>query len=486
VVRLVRHIVLALLCLVAVGGLAGEAQAAERVYHATYEGSYSYKAHQTGSSGDTTYTDTLSWTMKIFYEFPQGRVTRSLVVQGSHVSVTSGGNAGNDYNCTLRRAPDPNIPITLFLGDTEDEVNVGVQIPASAGQGGQLTSTGSGNCALTDLRGGTASDGSQDTGGCAFFPPTSSFELQQGVQNARAEGYTRKIDLDQTATPTSGCQNGSTFTATRSIHAKITVGTGGPPVSPPDRALAARRRQKAFAVGDLLTQLLRAEGPCGYVAIGAGTVVWSSTVGGPTAPAALIPAEFLISAGSPLCAAYLGQAFRDIEIANDPPAGNIDAIARPGRTPSSAEAAKKLPSCAGKPAELQSFCRALRADLANQIAAAQRTAAITAALLKTVDRETKAHKTHHAAALRRQSKAGDRLVAEARAAERHERAIGARIAALIGAQNVTGRLTADLDAKAIASILKKLKAHRVSRSTVRRLAPSALTAVPYDLLAHMR
>jgi hypothetical protein len=473
-------------CFIAVACLAGVAHAAEGVYHATYEGSYTYKAEQTGSGITSDYTDTLAWTMKIFYEFPGGRITRSLVAQGSHVSVNSGAGAVNDYNCTLRSGTKAIPPITLFIGDSVNEVNVGAQIPSSAAPGGQLTSTGTGNCALTDLRGGTGVNGSQSTGSCAFFPATTAFELEQGVHNARAAGYTKTIDLDQKATPTSGCLNGSTFTATRSIHAKIIVGSGGPPVPTPDRALAARQRQKAFAVSDLLTQLLRAEGPCGYVAIGASTVVWSSTVGGPTGPAALIPGEFLISAGAPLCAPYVAQAFHDILIANDPPAGNIDAIAKPAKTPSSAVAAKKLPSCAGKPAALQSFCRALRADLADQIAAAQRSSAIAGALLTTVDRETKAHKTHHAAALRRQSKAGDGLVASLKAAERHEHATAARVAALISAHNLTGQLTAGQDATAIASILRKLAAHGVSRATVQRLAPSALTAGRYDLLAHMR
>jgi hypothetical protein len=463
----------------------GGAQAAERVYHATYEGSYSYKAHQTGDSGTSDYADRLLWRMQIFYEFPQGRITRSLVAKGSYTGVNSG-SPGSDYNCTVDRAFAPSIPINLFIGDSVDEVNVGAQIPAAGGRGGQLTSTGTGDCALTDLRGGTASNGSQNTGSCAFFPPTTAFELQQGVQNARADGYTKKIDLDQKATPTDGCGNGSTFTATRSIHARIIVGAGGPPVSKPDRALAARRRQKAFAEADLFTQMLRAEGPCGYVYIGANTVVWTSVVGGPAASAALIPAGLLISAGTPLCAAYYRQIVNDVQIANDPPAGNINAIARPAKTPSSAAAARKLPSCDGKPADLQSFCRALRADLADQIAAAQRSTAISGALLTTVDRETKAHKTHHAGALRRQSKAGDRFVADLKAAERHEHAIGARIAALISAQNVTGQFTADQDAKAIAVVLKKLRAHHVSRSTVQRLARPTLTAAPYDLLANMR
>lgn len=473
-------------CLIALGCLAGPARAADRVYHATYEGSYSYTTHSVSRLGTSDTTDTLSWTMKIYWEFPQGRVTRSLVAQGSHVSVNTGAFANNDYNCMLRQSgKTANLPIDIGLGDAADTLKVTAEIPGNAGPGAELTSTGTGHCQLTTVLGATQSDGSQQTGSCAVFPPTTAFGPAQ-VRNARAEGYTKTIDRDQTATPEGGCLNGSTFTAKRSIHAKIIVGTGGPPVSTPDRALADQRRQKVFAQGDLLTQLLRAEGPCGYVAIGAGTVLWSSTVGGATAPAALIPAGLLISAGTPLCTAYLTQAFRDIEIADDPPAGDINAIAQPAKTPSSSAAAKKLPSCAGKPAQLQSFCKTLRAELADQIAAAQRSAAIADALLRTVDRETKAHKTHHAAALRRQSKAGNRFVADLKAAERREYALGAKIAGLVGAQNVTGQLTTAQDATAIASILRKLSAHGVRQATVRRLAPSALTARPYDLLAHMR
>ena len=473
-------------CLIAVGWLAGSAHAADRVYHATYEGTYSYVTHARSTLGTTDTTDTLSWTMKIYWEFPQGRVTRSLVAQGSHTSVNTGAFANNNYNCTLRQSgKTANLPMSIGLGDTANELKVSAGIPGNAGPGAELTSTGTGHCQLTTVLGATEPDGSQQTGSCAAFPPTNAFEVQE-VSNARAEGYTKKIDLDQTATPEGGCGNGSTFTATRSIHAKIIVGTGGPPVSTPDRTLADQRRQKVFAQGDLLTQLLRAEGPCGYVAIGAGTVLWSATVGGATAPAALIPAEFLLSAGAPLCATYLTQAFYDIEIANDPPVGNVNAIARPAKTPSSAVAAKKLPSCAGKPPGLRSFCQTLRADLADQIAGAQRSAAIARALLTTVDRETKAHKAHQPAALRRQSKAGDRLVSDLKAAERREHGIGAKIATLIGAQNVTGQLSAAQDATAIASILRKLNADGVRQSTVQRLAPSALTPGPYDLLAHMR
>lgn len=473
-------------CLI-VGCLAGTAQGAARVYHATYEGSYIEKTHAVSSLGTSDTTDALSWTMRISWDVQRGTVTRSLVADGSHVSVNTGAFANNDYNCTLKQSgKTANLPIAIGLGNTAGTLRVSAEIPANAGPGSELTSTGTGHCQLTTVIGGTGPDGSQQTGSCAAFPPTTAFRPEQEVRNARAAGYTKSIDLAQTATPTGGCLNGSTFSATRSIHAKLIVGAGGPPVPTPNRALADQRRQKVFAQGDLLTQLLRAEGPCGYVALGVSTGVWASTVGGPTAPAALIPAEFLISAGSPLCAAYLQQAFHDIEIANDPPAGNINAIAEPAKTPSSAAAAKKLPSCAGKPAALQSFCRMLRVDLADQIAAAQHSAAIAAALLTTVDRETKAYKTHHMAALQRQSKAGERLVTDLMAAERHEHAIGARIAALIGAHNVTGQFTAGQHATAIASVLTKLRADGVTQATVQHLAPPALTAGPYNLLTHMR
>jgi hypothetical protein len=477
-----------LLCVfVGAAGLAGAAHAAARTYLVTYEGSYSEKAHSTSVSGTSDYTDTLTWTMKAYYDSERGTVTRSLVAQGSHVSVNTGAFANNNYDCTLRQSGrTADLPITVGSGDAADTLAVTASIPAGAGAGGALVSSGTGHCELTTVLGATDPDGSQQTGGCAAFSAASAFALVQSVRNARAEGFTKRIDLDQTATPTGGCQNGSTFTATRSIHAKLVVGGGGPsaPASPgpppPDQ-----ERQKVFARGDLLTTLLRAQGPCGLVAIGSTAAVFGSTVG-PTGAAAFVPASFLLAAGGPLCVAYTLQAFHDVEIANDPPAGNVNVIANPAKTPTSAADAKRLPTCAGRPAAVRSFCSALRANLADAVAAAQRGAAVAAALLTTVDRETKARKTHHAAALKRQLAAGDALVRALKAARRSEGAIGAKIASLITAQHVTGQLTAQQDATAIAAVLRRLKAHGVRQATLRRLAPSALTPAPYDLVAHLR
>ena len=137
VIGLVRRLVLALLCLAAVGCLAGPARqpnasTAPPTRAAKLQGAPDGIRHHVGLHRHAVVDD------EDLLRFPGGRITRSLVAQGSHVSVNSGSSAGNDYNCTLRRASSPNIPITLFIGNTVDQVNVGVQIPASASQGGQL------------------------------------------------------------------------------------------------------------------------------------------------------------------------------------------------------------------------------------------------------------------------------------------------------------------------------------------------------------
>jgi hypothetical protein len=333
----------------------GRAHAADRTYLVTYEGSYTYTAHATGASGKSEYTDTLTWTMRAYYDAQRGTVTRSLVAQGSHVSVNTGAFAGNDYNCQLRQSGrTADLPITVGPGETADTLAITASIPAGAGPGaGALVSSGSGHCQLTTVLGATAPDGSMQTGGCASFPAASAFALVQSLRNARSEGVTKRIDLDQTAKPDGSCQNGSTFTANRSIHAELRVGAGGPPApTSPERPPAGEERQKVFAQGDLLTTLLRAEGPCGLVAIGSGAVVFGSTVG-PTGAAAFVPATMLFAAGGPLCVTYALQVYRDVQIANDPPAGNVNLIAEPTATPTASADAERLPSCSGRPADLR-------------------------------------------------------------------------------------------------------------------------------------
>jgi hypothetical protein len=141
----------------------------------------------------------------------------------------------------------------------------------------------------------------------------------------------------------------------------------------------------------------------------------------------------LISAGAPLCAVYAKRIFDDVTIANDPPVGNVNAIAD--------------------------------------------------ALLATVDRETKARTTHKASALKRQERTGDKLVTQMRTADVAEDATWRAIAKLLPAQGLTGAFTAEQDQTAIATLLRQLQADGVSAGAVKRLAAGALVASPVDLLA---
>ena len=104
---------------------------------------------------------------------------------------------------------------------------------------------------------------------------------------------------------------------------------------------------------------------------------------------------------------------------------------------------------------------------------------------QTVDRETKAKQAGDTKALHAQLDAGDKLVTEIKAADANERRIGARIRKAITSQRVRGRFTELQDAKAIAEILKRLKARHVSRAAIAKLAPAALKAGKYDLLNHL-
>ena len=163
--------------------------------------------------------------------------------------------------------------------------------------------------------------------------------------------------------------------------------------------------------------------------------------------------------------------------------GNINTIAKPKPTPSSADAAAALPSCDSQPADQQAWCAELRTDTADEIAAAQQVASVTDALLATVDRETKARKERKSKALKRQESAGNKLVAQARAAEVAEDVAWRKIGALVAAQKLTGSFTEAQDSAAIGMLLKQLKSRGVSEAAVRRLAGGGLVAAPVDLLA---
>src|SRR5262245_29541349 len=87
------------------------------VHLATYQGSYSYHGHSAGSTGEADYTDTLTWTMRAYWDEKTGDTRRELTAVGSHSYTNTNPQAQEGtFNCQLRAS-----------GRTEDlPINVGL------------------------------------------------------------------------------------------------------------------------------------------------------------------------------------------------------------------------------------------------------------------------------------------------------------------------------------------------------------------------
>jgi hypothetical protein len=457
------------------------AAANARVLSAVYEGSFNYRIDDDGPSGSLIQTRTLAWVMTIYSDSSGDH--RSFVAQGSESTVSSGGYGDS---CTIsQRAHTTSGPFTIGLGEDPGRVAVSTYVPSDSTDlkvsGGFCD--GASNQPYWVLLSNPEPDGSLGTGNpCYSFAAARQFVNPRSFRNLRADS-TFTTDKMQVARRSAGCQTNDDIVATRSIHATLRVGSGGPATADPARnGPTAKDRQVVFAVSDLLTTLLRAELPCGYVALGATAAIWATSAG-PTAPAALVPAQVLISAGTPLCASYAARIAADIVIANDPPGGNIHRIAQPKSTPSPNKVAAKLASCDSQPSDQKAFCTALRTDAADEIAAADKVAAISKALAKTMDRESKAKKHHKTKALRKQEKAGNKLVTTLQKARLKEDKTWRAISQTISANGVSGHFTKGQDAKAVSKLLGTLKAHGASKKAVKREVSDGLVLRAVDLLA---
>ena len=108
-----------LTCLIGVGCLAGTAHAADRVYHATYEGSYSYKATLASSNGTFGLHRHAVVDDEDLLRVPGRRITRSLVAHGSHRQRQQRRLAPSTTTTARSQSgPAASLPITLFIGDT--------------------------------------------------------------------------------------------------------------------------------------------------------------------------------------------------------------------------------------------------------------------------------------------------------------------------------------------------------------------------------
>ena len=322
-----------------------------------YAGTFAETSHNVGQSGSLDITQRLMWNETEYFNTKTAAAQRTLQAQGGVVSQSG---AGSGTNCTLSASGDKSmIPISVNLGDTSDAVQVVASMPVGTGPGGPLTKTADPNCGTVDYGDPT---GAQTTGDdCAGdFSASPAFANPETLASVPSAGFTRKYDGQETLSikpGTFGCRNITEDTITRTIHATLHGGrwravddttTRGPVPAAAPKGVRGRRSAHHAATRRSALRIRRVR----YDGRGVKAL---RVPGAASAAAALIPAQILIAAGMTKCVQYTIRAVQDINIYNDPPAGNIHAIARPAAI---SRARPRLPSCATRPVTLRSFCTA--------------------------------------------------------------------------------------------------------------------------------
>jgi hypothetical protein len=243
---------------------------------------------------------------------------------------------------------------------------------------------------------------------------------------------------------------------------------------------------KKLAQEDLKGLLANLANQCAIAALGSGLLVTGlaapeSGVAVVLAAAGPTGAEVFALSG-PACAILIKRAYDDAKIIEDPPIGALDTLAWPGRA---AAEATRLPSCAAYTGAIAGFCASLRDDADRYLRALGGGQAIAGALVLTVDRVTGAAKAHNRSALRRQSAHASLLRKRLRSATAAQRAAGRAIAALIGSQGLTMKLTAAQQQGGVTRALSGLRRRGISSSRLAHLTGTGVVAAASDLLADL-
>jgi hypothetical protein len=184
----------------------------------------------------------------------------------------------------------------------------------------------------------------------------------------------------------------------------------------------------------------------------------------------------------PACAILIKRAYDDAKIIEDPPIGALNTLAWPERA---AAAGTHLPSCAAYAGAIAGFCASLRGDAGRYLRALGAGQAVAGALMLTVDRVTGAAKAHNRSALRRQSAHASLLRKRLRADTAAQRVAGRAIAALIGSQGLTMKLTSAQQQGGVTRALSGLRRRGISGSRLAHLIGTGLVAAASDLLADL-
>ncbi len=477
------------------GLAAAPALASSRVYFAEYKGdvSYDYVHTYPGSpSGSLTDDLTFSWDEKVYANDVGAITQRTLVAQGTFKSTGTGssGDPGSNYTCMIRQRAGQDVgDLTVQPGNTVAVADVAGQIPIFPGPAGDVVfspvTDPSGSCPSFNVAGSVLNwnaDGSASLQ-CARFAADPEFVPGVSLANVRADGYSRAYDATQspTAIPGACSPTDEVDSGTRSIHATLTVGAGGPPVHH-KRPLAdpERTRQKLLAKVDLHQALRTGPDLCGQAVIGL-SALWGGSAGVPLTPAQTMTATEMLAAAGPGCAAELQRIYDDFQIINDPPDSHVSVLARPRLIGHSAA----LPGC-GAGSSVRSYCLALRSDLSSYISSVRTVASIANALKTTVFRESAAAATRNRSALRRQDANGKQLESQLQHALATEIRLGATLARLIASKHVQGQLTQAQAQAAVAYIVGQLRRRSIPLASIDKLASTALHTGPISLLTQLR
>ncbi len=467
---------------------AAPAAATTDAFAVHYEGSYAWHQDWEGggrSAGSFLRTnETLSWVLDA-----SGSKSGPGEASDVHVKLAAQGTLeqqGSDPNanerCTMTQAQGAGAHDVTVIRNSDGTLNVGLAVPASVG--GDLTVTGNHqNC---DAFGGTALLCTPSSCGgatvCGAVPPVFHDASFGEAFSPALEGTldaSKPFDVGgPRASETVACSTGGTESTQIAITSSARLNGGGAAThhTPGRKHIPEIERQKVFAKSDLLSTLFRAEAACGVVVLGTTAAVWGVAVPVVTAATAAIAGDIILLGSGPLCATLLDRLTDDARIINDPPLGDFGTVARPRPL----RTGVALPACSKEPAAPPGFCDALRKRELAYVAAARAATGEDDALRVTVFRESGAAKAGRAAALRTQERAAAKLVVGLRNASRTERAAGAKVAALLRAQHLTGTLTAEQAQGGIGRIVTTLKKRHVD---VSKFPAGSLAAKPIDLVA---
>lgn len=257
------------------------------------------------------------------------------------------------------------------------------------------------------------------------------------------------------------------------------------PVTCP-RASKPTCQEKKLAQEDLRRLLPNLSNQCAITALGTGLVV--AGLAAPESGVAVVLAAAgptgaeIFALAAPTCGLLIKRAYDDGKIIEDPPIGHLDRLAQPAKL---SVAANTFPACTPFAASVVGFCESLRADAARYLAAVQRTVAIDAALVTTVNRVTGAAQKHRASALRAQRRHASALRSQFSSAVARQRAAGLAIDKLVGSQGLELNLSAAQEQAGIADAFVTAPKPHLSRARFEHLTGLSVLAAPAEPLAEL-